>query len=267
MPSSRRDFLQSGATRVEDVLRRCGAMLLDLYRQGDTRGAWEGEQFKAAADGRAHEFLTDELHAAFPGVPIVSEEDESSVSARHEDYFIIDPIDGTASFAHGFPGWVTQAAYVERQKPLFAGIFAPVSDEYFSAIHGYGAYCNRRSIVIAESSDRIRSIIDNYPEPRGFALAAMDALKIPNYVESGSIALKICRVADGAADLFIKNMSPRDWDVAAPMLVLSEAGGILTDVDGKAVRLGVDERRHHGLIASRDAAVLGSVMAWLTSGE
>lgn len=261
------EFERSAAAQVESILRRCGSMLLDLYRSGDTRGEWEGAQFKADADIRAHECLVEELRLAFPGIPVVSEEDESSVAARYDAYFIIDPIDGTASFAHGFPGWVTQAAYVEKQRPTMAGIFAPVTDEYFSAVRGHGAHRNGLPLRIFEDRGGLRSIIDNYPEPRGFAREAMASLKIPGYVESGSIALKICRIADETADLFVKDMSPRDWDVAAPMLVLAEAGGLLTDVNGRVLSLGVGERRHQGLIAARDAEVLDAVIAWLELRE
>jgi 3'(2'), 5'-bisphosphate nucleotidase len=68
-------------------------------------------------------------------------------------------------------------------------------------------------------------------------------LYISSYVESGSIALKICSIAD----LFIKDVSPRDWDVAAPMLVMAEVGGVITDIKGKNCNWGC---RHQGLMAA-----------------
>lgn len=253
------------AQRIEKILRDCGAMLLECLAAGRTEGEWSGAQFKAKADDLAHDFLVTAISAAFPGVPVVSEEDAASIAACACDHFIIDPIDGTASFAHGFDGWVTQAAYISEGRPVMAGIFAPASDEYFSAISKQGAYCNGRHLSLNSSAELAMSLIDNYPEPRGIAQELMQALHIPEYVESGSIALKICRVADHSADLFVKDMSPRDWDVAAPMLLLAEAGSVLTDIKGDALVLGSPGRRHKGLIAAASPAVAEHVRAWFAS--
>jgi 3'(2'), 5'-bisphosphate nucleotidase len=253
------------AQRIEKILRECGAMLLDCLAAGITEGQWSGAQFKAKADDLAHDFLITALSSAYPGVHVVSEEDATSIAACAADYFIIDPIDGTASFANGFAGWVTQAAYISEGRTLMAGIYAPSSDEYFSAIRKQGAYCNGRYLSVAGASNRAMSLIDNYPEPRGIAQSLKQALHIHEYVESGSISLKICRVAERSADLFVKDMSPRDWDVAAPMLLLAEAGGTLTDINGDAILLGGPERRHQGLIAAASPVVAKQVRDWLAS--
>lgn len=253
------------AQHIEAILRDCGTMLLALRAAGKTGGIWRGEQFKAEADRVADAFLMEALDKAFPGIPVVSEEDDSSSGICVGDHFIIDPIDGTASFAQGFSGWVTQAAYIRQGRPVLAGIFAPVSDEYFSAVSGGGAYCNGRRLSVTGSGVRPNSIIDNYPEARGITLELQNALDIPKYIESGSIALKVCRIADRSADIFFKNMSPRDWDIAAPMLVLEEAGGNLTDANGASMRLGGPERRHQGLIAAANAAMAEQVSVWFAS--
>ena len=250
---------------IEKILRECGSILMVCRTAGKTEGEWSGEQFKAAADKIAHDFLVTALGEAFPGIPVVSEEDPVSMSVCTADHFIIDPIDGTASFVHGFAGWVTQIAYVCANRPVFAGIYAPSSDEYFSALRGNGAYCNGGRLSLSGSTRSAHSLIDNYPEARGITQDLQQALGIPVYVESGSIALKICRIADRGADLFFKNMSPRDWDVAAPLLVLEEAGGFITDAQGFALNLGGADRRHCGLIAAAHSAVIEQVADWYTS--
>ena len=253
------------AQRIEKILRDCGAMLLDCLATGRTEGEWSGAQFKAKADELAHDFLVAALSQAFSGVPIVSEENVASAAPCASDHFIVDPIDGTASFAHGFTGWVTQAAYVSDGRSVMAGIYAPASDEYFAAVRGGGAYCNGRRLSVVGAKRSPLSLIDNYPEPRGIALELMHALQIREYVESGSIALKICRVADCSADLFIKDMSPRDWDIAAPMLLLAETGGVLTDIKGAILTLGGPGRCHQGLVATTNLALAEQVRTWLAS--
>lgn len=250
--------------RIEKVLRDCGAMLLDCRAAGRTQGEWNGSQFKAKADDLAHDFLVAALGEAFPGVPVVSEEDAASVAPCTGDHFIIDPIDGTASFAHGFAGWVTQAAYINDGRPVMAAIYAPAVDEFFSSAKGAGSYCNGHQLRVDESKGNAESLIDNYPEPLGIALELSRALHISKYVESGSIALKICRIADRSADLFVKDMSPRDWDVAAPMLVLTEAGGIISDIAGTPLQLGGSERRHQGLVAAANTAIAKQALTWLS---
>lgn len=254
------------AAWLEDLLRRCGKMLRER-QTGASQGRWAGAQYKDARDLQAHEFLVQGIRAAYPHLPVVSEEDASGWPVDADAYFIIDPIDGTASYAHGYPGWVTQAAYVRQGIPQFAGIYAPATDEYFEAVRNRGAFANKRRLAIAASRRAFSSLIDNYPEPAGIAREAMAKFGIGSYVESGSIALKICRIADGTADLFIKQMSPRDWDLAAPMLVLEEAGGVLADAEGRSIVLGTTERRHDGLIATTHAERLALVSTWLASVE
>lgn len=250
---------------LEKILRECGVMLLESLAAGRTAGEWSGAQFKAQADDLAHDYLVTALTNAFPGVPVVSEEGRTNPVVSSVDHFIIDPIDGTASFAHGFSGWVTQAAYVSEGEPVMSGIYAPANNEYFSAISKVGAYCNGLHLSVGSSRERAMTLIDNYPEPRGIASELMQALSIHGYVESGSIALKICRVADRSADLFVKDMSPRDWDLAAPMLILAEAGGIITDIEGNALVLGRPARDHQGLIAAASPLVAEEVRSWYFS--
>lgn len=251
--------------RIEKVLRDCGSMLLDSRAAGKTQGKWSGSQFKAEADNLAHNFLVARLGKLYPDIPFVSEEDDVSARLFAGDHFMIDPIDGTASFAQGFAGWVTQVAYISDGRPVMAAIYAPDSDEFFSAIRGAGAFSNGRQLRGFESKVEAESLIDNYPEPRGIALEISQALHIPKYVESGSIALKICRIADLSADLFVKDMSPRDWDVAAPMLLMAEVGGVITDIEGKKLQLGREGRRHQGLVAAANNSIAKQAHAWLAS--
>ncbi len=253
------------ARHLEKILRDCGAMLMDCLSVGRTDGEWSGDQFKARADKLAHDFLLDGLSAAFSGIPVVSEEDVASTSACVGDHFIIDPIDGTASFAQGFAGWVTQVAYISEGRPVLAGIYAPASDEFFLGVRAGGAYRNGFRLTLDGVKSLANSLIDNYPEPRGITKDLSQALHIEKYIESGSIGLKICRIADRSADLFVKDMAPRDWDVAAPMLVLAEAGGILTDIKGVPLKLGQPGRRHEGLIAAANNTIAQQVRGWFAS--
>ncbi|MBJ6801709.1 inositol monophosphatase family protein [Geomonas propionica] len=219
-------------TELGVALKRVGAKILECRDQGGTNGKWEGTQFKAAADLIADESMRSELKR-ISTIAIVSEEDVASQSeSRPEEYWLIDPIDGTASFVHGFSGFVCQAALIRRGVVEMAGVYAPALDKLYLAERGGGATVNGTPLGVREPLSECLTLVDNYPEARGLAAEVMHALPCATYLESGSIGLKICLVAEGAADLFVKDVTVRDWDVAPPHLILAEAGGFLSVAAG-----------------------------------
>ena len=240
------------ADRVEALLRELGSRLLDWRRQGGNVGAWRGREFKSEADRHAHDFLVSRLHEVAPDLPVVSEEDVASQSeTRPARYWLVDPIDGTASYCDGFDGFVTQVALMEAGRPDFGIVHAPALGLTYRGQRGRVSTCNGRPIAVAPPRDAL-TLIDNYPQPRGIARSLCDAMGIHNYMESGSIALKVCRVADGTADIFVKDVVVRDWDLAAPHAVLEGAGGTLTDFGGQPIHYGGPMEKH-GLMAAASA--------------
>jgi len=196
----------------------------------------------------------------------VSEEDDASVALRASTYWLIDPIDGTASFAHGFPGYVCQGALMVNHQPTLAAVYAPELDLLFVAERGRGATCNGTRLSNVPPCERL-TLIDNYPEPQGIAADVFGAFHFQRYIESGSIGLKICHVASRTADVFIKDSPTRDWDLAPPHLVVAEAGAKLTDIAGTVPVYGAHGRRHHGLIVARDGAFHSSLATWARSRQ
>jgi len=235
--------------RLGDLVLAAGRELLAMRGSKATQGKWHGTQLKTLADETMHRFLSEGLTRIEPGIPVISEEDSAShVADRPSRYWLIDPIDGTASFSAGFDGFVTQAALMEHARPVLAAVYAPALDLFYRAEAGGGACVNGAKLSV-RSGQVSRIMVDNYPEPRGLVKAMYDALECTGYMESGSIALKICRVADATADIFFKAVTVRDWDVAPAQLVLAEAGGILTGVNGEPFPYHGDFEKH-GLVAA-----------------
>jgi len=248
------------------IVKEVGGLLLQWRDEGVREGVWEGAQFKARADGMAHTALSNRLQTLAPDLPILSEEDESSqVLKRPDRYWLIDPIDGTASFVQGFDGFVTQVALMQAGQPCLAAINAPALALTYIAERGKGSYLNRERLALA-GSGKWDVLIDNYPEPRGITGAAYTGLGFSRYIECGSISLKICKVADGTVDLFFKNVIVKDWDLAAPQLVLSEAGGVLKDIHGGDISYGHDYN-HEGLIAAASEEACRRLVDWYHSNE
>jgi 3'(2'), 5'-bisphosphate nucleotidase/myo-inositol-1(or 4)-monophosphatase len=143
-----------------------------------------------------------------------------------------------------------------------AVIFAPDLDLLYTAEKGQGSFCNGKQLTVnVSNSDRIL-LIDNYPKPKGLALDVLNGLPCTGYIESGSIALKICRVADGTADLFVKDVPVRDWDIAAPMLILNEAAGIIKTYLGEDYKFSGSFEKI-GLIAGRSESLQNKCLTFL----
>lgn len=249
---------------VEGILREVGAILLDLRKQGLTNGVWQASQLKSEADLVAEQLIVGRLCALSPRLPVVSEEDLLSHNLKGSNrYWLVDPIDGTASFCGGYAGFVTQVALMEGNVPVFGVVYGPALGDMYIAERGAGASQNGRPIRISDSVGDV-VLIDNYAEPRGVAKLLYDQLPCAGYLESGSIGLKICKVAQGQADLFVKDVVMRDWDLAPGHLILREAGGLLTDLRGLGVTYGGSLVQSGGLIASGSKELSEKVIGFLT---
>ncbi len=237
-------------TALSKIVFEVGDLLLDWKSAGYLEGVWEGpNQFKAKADLMAHTAIVERLMILAPEIPIISEEDTNSlVKNRPESYWLIDPIDGTASFIQGYAGYVTQVALVINNYPCFAAIYAPELKLLYTGERHRGAFLNGKRLSVRPAL--ANRIIDNYPEPRGAVLAAYNDFNLSQYIECGSIGLKICRVADGTADLFLKNVSLHDWDLAAPQLILEETCGVITDCMGGAISYSGNYVQHGIIVAN-----------------
>jgi len=247
--------------KISALLNSVGTEMLTWRGKALCDGHWEGSQLKTVADQEAHRLLKEGLARIAP-LPCVSEEDASShVSERPDIYWLIDPIDGTASFCNGFDGFVTQVALIQGCQPVLAVVHAPALGLTYTATKDGRALCNHVPISTIASGEHALVLTDNYPEPRGIARRLYDEIGCTGYVESGSIGLKICRVADGTASLFVKDVIVRDWDLAPADLILTRAGGILTTLTGEPISYtGGFERT--GLIAAGSRTLAESVRNW-----
>ena len=107
--------------RLQEILREVGATLLDMRARGAVQGTWHATQLKSDADLVAEQFILDALNRLSPALPAVSEEDLTSHGVdRRIRYWLVDPIDGTASYCGGYAGFVTQVALMEGAQPVLA---------------------------------------------------------------------------------------------------------------------------------------------------
>ncbi len=251
---------------LDEILRGVGDRLLQWRSDGLSHGIWHGAQLKMEADKSAEKFIVSALQKLPTRLPIITEEDElTHCRDRYNRYWLIDPIDGTASYAQGYSGFVTQIALMECDQPVLAVVFAPAQERMYVAELGGGATLNGQNIYISESLDVSRiTMIDNYPHPSGISARLYDSLGADSYIESGSIGLKICRIADGSATLFVKNVVIRDWDIAPGQLILSEARGYMSDLSGNPILYKGSLEKTTGLLAAASQKLICQVVGLLT---
>ena len=123
------------------------------------------------------------MSVLFPHTDIVSEEDSAHTADRPNEYWLIDPIDGTASWFHGFDGFVCQAAFMSEGQPVFGVIHAPRLGKTWVAKRGKSATLNGELLPRQINSGN-RRFVDNTPQPHGVTRDLMRALNSKNYLES-----------------------------------------------------------------------------------
>jgi myo-inositol-1(or 4)-monophosphatase len=195
--------------------------------------------FVSAADRRAEQILVKELSHARPGYTILTEEEGEIAGNDKTHRWIIDPLDGTTNFLHGFPLFAISIA-LEREGQLVAAlVYNPVSDELFTAEKGSGAFVNDRRVRVAARSRLTEAVVTcGVPHlGRGdheLVLAELRAVmgQVAGIRRTGAAALDLAFVAAGRCDGFWEHgLAP--WDVAAGTLLVREAGGYVTDFAGR----------------------------------
>jgi myo-inositol-1(or 4)-monophosphatase len=194
--------------------------------------------FVSAADKRAEDILYTELAKARPGYGFLGEEGGKRAGSDETNTWIVDPLDGTTNFLHGIPQFAISIG-LERSGAIVAGlIYNPATEELFLAERGKGAFLNDRRIRVAGRKRLIDAVIA-CPLPhhgRGdLALGLREQGAVQDRVAGlrrfGAASLDLAFVAAGRFDgYWERDLKP--WDMAAGLLIVREAGGFVSDIDG-----------------------------------
>ena len=223
------------AALLEAAVREGGAIAKSfLGGHNKTRRKPDGSPV-SDADLAVDRFLKRTLRAARPAYGWLSEETEDDterLAARL--VFVVDPIDGTVAFLKAKPHFVVSAAVVEDHIPVAAAIYNPLTEECFTAVKGGGAWRNGAPMRVSGrellEGCRMLASRESLRNPCWGGWPEM-TLETPN-----SIAYRFALVASGAFDAAMTTSSTHDWDLAAADLIVREAGGLSTSLDGKPLR-------------------------------
>jgi myo-inositol-1(or 4)-monophosphatase len=244
-----RDIPTRDAALLTDTVREVGALALSLFRtelKNWTKGA---SSPVSEADIRVNDLLESRLRSATPDYGWLSEEsvdDEARLEKRL--VWIVDPIDGTRGYLAGREDWCVSVALVENGSALLAAVFAPASNEFFFAMRGQGAVRNTVPVLATSGTELDFSRVAG-PKPLVERLSRQTG-EIVLHPRIGSLALRLCRVAQGSLDAAFAGGQSRDWDLAAANLIVQEANGNMTALSGDAILYNRREVTHGVLVAA-----------------
>lgn len=252
-----------------EIAREAGALLLHYLEK---RPAWEvkGEQDLVTEADRASEALVvSRLHQYFPAHSVVAE--EGGGQDRNSDFcWYVDPLDGTTNFAHAYPAFAVSIGLLQGDEIIAGVVYDPTRDEMFSAEKGSGAYLNNRRIRVSKTARLGESLLaTGFPsrkrhEDVNVYFFHQLGVKAHGIRRSGSAAIDLACVASGRLDGFWEfGLNP--WDVAAGLLLVSEAGGVYSDMRGgkfalQSPHLIADNGLLHDEFAARVADVFNGII-------
>ncbi len=224
-----------------------GRRILDVYeRQFDVSQKDDGSPL-TDADRAAHEVIIERLAALTPAIPVLSEESakiEYSERSGWQRFWLVDPLDGTKEFVNRNGEFTVNIALIDDGAPVLGVVYVPVTGVSYLAVRGQGAWketggCDRQPIRVRRYRGGRATVVASRSH-RGDAVDRfLDNLKAREGeydTESLGSSLKLCRVAEGAADVYPRLGPTSEWDTAAAQCVVESAGGHVTDLDGQPLR-------------------------------
>jgi len=245
--------------------RRAGSIINRAALEG---GALEVKaknknDFVTQVDKAAEQAIIGVIHAAYPDHSILAEESGDTPGARAEHRWVIDPLDGTTNYIHGFPQYCVSIALEHRGVPTHGVVYDPGKNELFTASRGRGAFLDDRRMRVSKCIRLQDALVGT-----GFPYKEVSRLDLymrqlrtmmtssAGVRRAGAAALDLAYVAAGRLDAFWE-MGLSRWDMSAGALLIQEAGGMVADLQGAADFL------DRGEIAAATPKVLAELLAAL----
>lgn len=226
-------------TILENTAKEAGRVLTRHFRKTNGIRYKAAKEIQNAADLAADRAIARRLRKARPDIPILSEEGRSVDGHTPQGIFVVDPLDGTTNFTFGNPIWGVNIAHVREQAVLAGVSHLPTMGDTYVAVRGKGAWRNGTRIRVSGNSDLGEStaiLCHGYADAelrRGARVYATVHPRIRYCRMFGSAAFEMAMVASGGAESFFYS-GPKPWDIAPGVLLIEEAGGVVTDERGRA---------------------------------
>ncbi len=228
---------------VTQIICQAGDILMDYFHGKKSnsisvKGSGDPGNIVTQADLTSEKFLLSKLKKLFPQAGFCAE--ESGKSGEGDYRWVIDPLDGTGNFAHGLDYFCISVALTYHDKPVLGFVYRPVTKELFWAQAGAGAFCNGVRLHVSSIKNQEKAFVGlclPYGDERleaGLENLTAIAQTVAGVRKFGAAALDQAHVAAGRLDaVLFEDLGW--WDIAAGMLLVTEAGGIVTDYEGNEI--------------------------------
>ena len=243
--------------KLSSLMWKSSDAILEVYHSGDLATKIKGDESPVTqADLAAHHVLINGLSKLTPDIPVVSEEDPSSlqIPEGYRRYWLIDPLDGTKEFINKKDEFTCNLALIDSNKTIYGFVSVPVLGLLYRGGNKHGAYrVNRAGSETQIQCQRQTSptrVIASKSHLNSETTAFIEAIETPvELIQAGS-SLKFLRIAEGLADIYPRLAPTCEWDTAAAQAILEGAGGSVKQTDGSPVIYGKSEILNPHFIAA-----------------
>lgn len=233
---------------IKEIAVRAGKAILEIYAQDFEVITKDDSSPLTQADLASHRIIRDELARLTPEIPLLSEESADipfEIRASWDEYWLIDPLDGTKEFVNRNGEFTVNIALIRGSEPVLGVVYVPVTGVTYSGITGTGAWrsdadgttepiqvripCADPMVVVGSRSHANPALAGHLEKMGAFELVSMGS------------SLKFCLVAEGKADFYPRLGPTSEWDTAAAHAVVLAAGGKIVTLDGEALRYNLKE--------------------------
>ena len=228
---------------IAEASREAGDAILEVVRRGFEVEAKTDSSPVTEADRAAELIILAALARAAPGVPVIAEEEVAAgrIPAHGDNYFLVDPLDGTKEFVRGGDDYTVNIGLIENGVPKLGVVFAPATGRLHGGVVGSGAWLEesngRRAIRTRTRGTEVTAVASKSHLNQATVDYLEEAVGTCDFVAVGS-SLKFCIVAEGGADIYPRASPTSEWDTAAGHAVLLAAGGLVHGPDASPLRYG-----------------------------
>jgi 3'(2'), 5'-bisphosphate nucleotidase len=227
-----------------EIARKAGHAILEVYGRADVAVERKSDDSPLTeADRVAHTIISGALDKLAPHFPVLSEESapaDAATRRQWQRYWLVDPLDGTKEFLKRNGEFTVNIALIDAHRPVLGAVHAPVLDRLYSGAATLGAWRSDaggtpRAIAVRTSAAEPLRVVGSRSHPSPELAAYLAGLPRYEITDMGS-SLKICLVAEGAADVYPRLGPTSEWDTAAAQAILESAGGRMIDLTGQPLR-------------------------------
>jgi myo-inositol-1(or 4)-monophosphatase len=227
--------------KLIEIIREAGEILKEGYYSKKDVTFKAKKDLVTKYDVAVENFLKEKFEKEFVDFNVIAEESDNT-NKVFSNSIIVDPIDGTTNFVNKLPHTAISVGVYKDKKPYIGIVYNPILDELYTAVVGEGAYCNDEKIEVSDENDFQKALLSTgFPYTSGTCEDDLnDVIEKIKYIlprcqdirRLGSAALDLCYVAKGVYEGYYE-MNLKAWDVSAGLIILQEAGGKVSNLDGK----------------------------------